>query len=99
MEIILLLAIAVYFIFTYPVIGWGLLALLTIGIILGICMYKSGVNVPSGHRRRSGYHRRSSTSILGTVFRAQARTEKRNGSSRGVMSASSRVGARGGRLR
>lgn len=38
-EIILILAIAVYCIFNYPVIGWTIFAVLTLGVVLGVCRY------------------------------------------------------------
>ena len=38
-EVILVLAIAVYCIFAYPVIGWTILAVLVLGAVLGVCRY------------------------------------------------------------
>jgi len=43
--------------------------------------------------------RRKPKGFIASMFEAQARTERKNSSHRGVMSSSSRVGARGGRRR
>lgn len=48
----------------------------------------------SGKRRR-----RKPKGFIASMFEAQARTERKNSSHRGVMSSSSRVGARGGKRR
>ena len=50
---------------------------------------------PQRGRRR----RRRSKGILATMFAAQARTERKNSSHRGVMCGPGGVGARGGRKR
>ena len=39
MEIIIILAISIYCIFAYPVIGWELFTILVLGVILGVCRY------------------------------------------------------------
>jgi hypothetical protein len=103
MDIILVLGIVVFLIMVHPTIFFILVAILLLPVIIGIVLSVMGVNIPSlpnlGFHARKGSYRRKSKSFVKMMIDGQSRTEKRNMSHRGVMSASRNVGARGGRRR
>lgn len=89
------------FIVMNPVLLAISLALIVIPFVIAIICHIKGIKIPSfsGSRGRRHSHRRRSKGLFQVMFEGQAQTERRNSSHRGVMSASSSVGARGGKRR
>lgn len=76
-----------------------LLAGVLVGVYLVIIVIAAIIAPPSPRvRRRSGYHRKPK-GMFTALLEGQRRTERKNGSHRGVMCGPGGVGARGGKPR
>lgn len=102
MAIIFVLGIIVFLIMVHPIIFGILAALLGVIFIIVVVLSIKGGSASHPSRGRRHYYRRSSRrskSFLRVMFDGQKRTQKRNGSHRGVMSGPGGVGPRGGKRR
>ena len=66
--------------------------------VIVVIIFAIAITPTSGRGRRS-VSRRKSKGLIATMLESQARTERRNGSHRGVMCGPGGVGARGGKRR
>ena len=90
MGFILALGILAFLIMVHPFIFGLLVVMLALPFVVAVILHIKGIEIPSSisqhsRRRRRSYRGRKSKSFLTMMLEGQARTQKRNGSHRGVM--------------